>query len=108
MSGKEKPSFDLAVGGYLVSQIRDSETGRLDIGYATVLLFSRNRKVLLNNLTSKLNLLTSRVLILFRVQITVTQHLFTFFALCRLFIIYMLKVEFGLSKYCTYLNLKFV
>lgn len=101
LSGKVKPPFDLTVMGYLVSQLRGSEGGRYDTGYVTLLLFSRNRKLLFKNLTSKLNLLTLRVVILFRVQITVTQYLFTFFAFCRLLIIYMLKAESELSKYCT-------
>lgn len=107
LSGKVKPPFDLTVKGCWVSQIRDSEAGRYDIGYVTLLLFSGNRKLLFNNITSKLNLLTLRVVVLFRVQITVTPHLLTFFAFCRLLIVYMLKAEFGLSKHCTYLKIKF-
>lgn len=46
LSGKVKPPFDLTVKGYFVSQVRDSEAGRYDTGYVTLLLFSRNRKLL--------------------------------------------------------------
>lgn len=74
--------------------------------YVTLSLFSRNKPLLFNNLTSKPKLWPWESSFYLE-QITVTQHLLTFFAFCRLLIVYTLKAEFGQSKYNSYLNTNF-